>query len=189
MGKELDDLSGPFDPDLKFEDLSKEFLLKIMHTWQFAWVHLAQAFLESTRERVGFDEANEIQLEAWLKVAERVNPRYAEIGKIKLETVVDSLKALQLPLDNTTHSLYGAEYDIKNENHVVVTIRQCHTLCHYEKRAPEMIEPTCHVLEPKVIEKYMLNPKIKVRALKLPPRESTEGIACQWEYTLEESAS
>ena len=188
MREELDDLSGPFDPELRFEDLSKEFLLRIMHVWQFAWVHMAQAFLEATRKRVGFDEANAIQLEAWQLIAERVNPRYAEIGKIRLETVLDSLKALQLPLDNTMHSLYGARYEIKNENHVIVTIPQCKTLCHYEQREPDMIHPTCHVLEPKVIEKYLINPRIKVRPLKLPPRDEPGEIACQWEYTLEEQA-
>jgi hypothetical protein len=186
MAKELDDLSGPFDPDLTFDDLSKEFLLKIMHEWQFAWVHMAQAFLETTRKRVGFDEANAIQLEAWQLIAERVNPRYAEIGNIELRTVVDSLKVLQLPLDNTMHSLYGAKYEIKNENHVIVTIPRCKTLCYYERCSPEMIQPTCHVLEPIVIEKYLVNPKIKVKALKLPPRNDSSEIACQWEYTLED---
>jgi hypothetical protein len=184
MTQELNDLSGPFDPDLGFDGLSKEFLLKIMDVWQLAWVHMAQAFLEVTRERFGLDVANEIQLEAWLRIAERVNPRYAQIANIKLETVLDSLKALQLPLDNTMHNMYHAEYDIKNENHVIVSIRDCRTLCHYEKRDPDMIRPTCHVLEPKVIEKYMINPRIQVKALKLPPRESPDEISCQWEYTL-----
>ncbi|MDD5094833.1 MAG: hypothetical protein PHV74_10710 [Dehalococcoidia bacterium] len=30
---ELEDLSGPFNPDLKHEDFSKEFLLRLMEGW------------------------------------------------------------------------------------------------------------------------------------------------------------
>ena len=44
MAEELNDLSGPFNPDLTFRDLSKEFLLKIMEVWQFAWIHMATAW-------------------------------------------------------------------------------------------------------------------------------------------------
>jgi hypothetical protein len=35
---ELQDLSGPFNPNLKFEDFSKDFLLKLMTEWQWAWL-------------------------------------------------------------------------------------------------------------------------------------------------------
>ena len=36
-GKNYRDMSGTFDPDLKFEDLSKEFLLELINVYQFAW--------------------------------------------------------------------------------------------------------------------------------------------------------
>ena len=186
MAQELNDLSGPFNPDLTFADLSKEFLLKIMEVWQFAWIHLATAFYDATRQRFGIDAANEVQLEAWERVGATVNPRYAKIGNIQLNTVVDSLKALQLPLDNTMGNLYKTQFNIINENHVIITIPQCRSLLYYERQAPEMINWFCHVLEKKAMEKYLVNPRIKVTPLKLPPRKSPEEISCQWEFKIED---
>jgi len=182
---ELNDYSGPFKPDLTFNDFSKDFLLKLMHVWQYAWLHMTEAWYDAVRERFGFEAANECETAAWVRVAERVNPRYAKIANIPLNTVIDSMKLLQLPLDNTTGGLYPVEYDIKSDNHVIMTIRQCRSLQFFEAKQPERIVPMCHVNERQVMAKYPANPRIKVTPLKLPPRKSPEEIACQWEFKIE----
>jgi hypothetical protein len=182
---ELNDLSGPFKPDVTFNDFSKEFLLKLMTVWQYAWLHLSGAWYDAVKEKCGSDVANACELKAWVRVGERVNPRYAKIANIQLKTVVDSLKALQLPLDNTIGGLFPVQYDIKNENDVTVTIPRCKTLEVFERDAPERIQPMCHVVEKAVMEKYLINPNIKVIPLKLPPRQNKSDIACQWEFKLE----
>ena len=184
--EELNDLSGPFNPELTFEDLSKEFLLKIMNVWQFAWVQLATAFYDEIKDRFGFDAANDVNLAAWHRMSKKVNPRYAKIANVQVNTVIDALKVLQLPLDNTMGQLYRAEHEIINENDVIVTIRNCRSLEYYEKEAPEMIQPICHVLEKEIMEEYMLNPKAKATPLKLPPRKSKDDISCQWRFTIED---
>ena len=186
MPEEMNDYSGPFNPNLTFDCFSKEFLLKLMKTWQYAWLHMSGAWYEAVQSRWGADAANACEYEAWVKVGERVNPRFAKIANIELKTVLDSLKATQLPLDNTTDDLFRAHAQIINPNHVIWTIPRCKTLEVFEKSSPERIEPMCEVLEPAVIEKYLINPKIKLNALKLPPRKSKDEIACQWEITLEE---
>lgn len=183
---ELNDYSGPFDPNLKFEDFSKEFLLKLMSVWQYAWLHMSSAWYRAVRERSGTQAANDCELAAWLTVGERVNPRYAKIANIKLNTVLDSLKCLQLPLDNTTGVIFPATYEAKNPNHVVWTVMRCKVLEKLEKEEPERIHQMCHITEKAVMEKYLINPKIRVTPLKLPPRQSQEEIACQWEFKLEE---
>ena len=186
---ELEDLSGPFNPNLKFEDFSKNFLLKLMNVWQHAWLQQDLAWYEIIKDRWGAQAANDSRLEAWLKIAERVNPRYAKVGNIQLNTVLDSLKACQLPLDNSVGGLPPVEYEIKNPNHVIMTVKQCVALTAFEKSDPERIYPMCHVTEPPVMTRYMINPKIKVTALKLPPvppqRRRPGEIACQWEIKLE----
>ncbi len=186
MTRELNDLSGPFDPTLTFQDLSKEFLLKIMEVWQFAWIHMATAFYDVAREKYGIDAANQMQLEAWTRVGDKVNPRYPKIANIEMKTVLDSLKAAQLPLDNTMGNLYKAQYEIINENHVILTIPQCRSLRYYEREAPEMIDFFCHQLEVPMMQRYYINPKLTVKPLKVPPRSSPEEIACQWELKIEE---
>jgi hypothetical protein len=182
---ELKDYSGPFNPKLTFADFSKEFLLKLIPIWQYAWLHMTEAWYDAVKKRFGDDAANHCEQEAWIRIAERVNPRYAKIANIPLKTVIDSMKVLQLPLDNTMGGLFPVEYDIKSPNHVILTIRQCRSLQFFEAKQPERINWVCHVHEPIEMAKYAVNPNIKVTPLKLPPRKSPEEIACQWEFKLE----
>ena len=182
--KEYNDLSGPFDPDLTFEDFSKEFLLKLINVYQFAWVQLATSFVREISRRYGSEVGENVNLEAWKRMSKKVNPYYARIGNFKLNTVLDSLKALQLPLDNTIGPIYRMEYEVINENHVMMTLPRCRTLEALERDEPERITPMCHVLEKIMIEHYLMNDKIKVTPLKLPPRKSKDEIACKWELKL-----
>jgi hypothetical protein len=184
---ELTDYSGPFNPDLKFEDFSKDFLLKLMWHWQWAWLHLGQAWFSVVQEEYGTDVANNLEHQSWMRMASRVNPRYAKMANIQLNTVLDSLKAAQLPLGNAcTSGVFPPEFEIISPNHVIQTLPDCQTLRYMEKEAPERIPWLCHFNEKKLIEKYFINPKVKVTPLKLPPRKSPDEIACQWEYKIEE---
>ena len=181
MAKELNDLSGPYNPHLTFDMFSKEFLLKLMQAWQFAWLHLSEAWYKEVELKCGREVADDLEVKAWCRMAERVNPRYAKVGNIELKTVVDSMKAIQLPLDNTTGGLYPIIPEIINENHVIWTIPKCKSLEFFEAKDPGRINQVCYVNEKKVIERYLINRKIKVTPLKLPPRNSPDDIACKWE--------
>jgi len=183
---EMNDYTGSFKPDLTFSDFSKDFLLKLMHIWQYAWLQLDAAWFDAVRERLGDEATYDCATQAWSRMAERVNPRYAKMANFPLNTVIDSMKVLQLPLDNTTGGLYPVEYDIKSENHVVMTVKQCRSLLFFESQAPERIDPICNGLERQVMAKYVANPNMKVTPLKLPPRKSPDDIACVWEFKLEE---
>jgi hypothetical protein len=183
---ELKDYSGPYKPDLKFSDFSKEFLLKLMEVWQWAWKVKDDAWFAAVVSRLGIEATLECSTEMWQQVGKTVNPKLAEIGNFQLNTAVDSLKLVQLPLDNTIGKEYPSETKIISPNHVIVTVKQCAGLLDWEKSMPELIEPVCHVLCPKVMEAYWVNPKIKITGLKVPPRKSPDEIACQWEYKIEE---
>ena len=182
---ELDDYSGPFKPDLTYEDLSKDFLIKLMRSYQWTWMQTDAAWFDQIKLRFGAQAAWDLDLQGWLRPARRANPRYAKIANIPLKNVVDCLKVLQLPMDNTMGGIYPVEYDVKNENHAIVTVNRCPNLEWCEKQEPERIVPMCQIGEPIIIDNYKVNPNVQLRALKLPPRKSPEDIACQWEYKLE----
>lgn len=186
--KELEDLSGPWNPNLTFDDLSKEFLLKIMGVWQYAWITLSGMWYDQVRAKWGFDAANECELTAWLNMSKKVNPRYVKLANIQLNTVLDSMKALQLPLDNIMKGknagLYEGDFEIINPNEVHVTYRRCVALEGLERHWPERIVPMCQKLEKPIIESYAVNPKFEAVPVKLPPRQSQDEIACQWIFRL-----
>jgi len=182
---ELNDYSGPYKPDLQFSDFSKEFLLKLMDVWQLAWKIKDDAWLGAVIKRVGLEEAMECAKEMWMQVAETVNPKYAEIGNIQLNTMLDCLKCQQLPLDNTIGELYQNEVEILDENRVIMTTKHCVVLADVENTLPQMIGPMCEMCG-KIAEKYLVSPRARLSPIKLPPREGPDDIACKWEYTLQE---
>ena len=183
--KDYRDMSGPFDPELKFDDFSKEFLLELINVYQFAWVQLATKFMDSIAQRYGAKVAEEINLDAWRRMSKKVNPYYAKVGKIPMKTVVDSVKVLQLPLDNTIGPIYRMQYQVLNENHVIMTLPRCRTLEAIERDDPARIPQICQKLEQIMIEHYLMNDYIKVVPLKLPPRKSKDEICCVWDLTLQ----
>jgi len=186
MAEELNDYSGPYKADLTFADFSKEFLLKLMNVWQYAWLHLTECWYNSVRKRFGTTVANECEHEAWINMGSRVNPRYAKVAGIQFNDITDCLKCMQLPLDNAfTSGLFPGQFEIKSPNLAVMTLSDCQSLRFFEDHDPERIGWVCP-MEGSIMEKYMVNPKAKARPIKLPPRESKDDIACIWEFYLEE---
>ena len=182
--KEMDDYTAPYDPNLTFNDLSKDFILKLMQVWQYAWLHMTEAWYDAVKEKVDKETADLCETAAWCRIGERVNPRYAKVANINTGTVLDCLKCLQLPLDNTTGGLFPAQAEVINPNHVIWTIPRCRSLEFFEAKAPERIKYVCYENEKRVIERYLVNRKIRVTPLKLPPRKSPDEIACKWEFKM-----
>ncbi len=182
---ELDDYSGPFKPDLTFDDFSKDFLLKLMKVWQYAWLHMTEAWYGAVKKRFGAQAANECEWETWMQVGERVNPRYAKVANIEVDDIASCLKCLQLPLDNITGGLNQVDIEIKSKNVAIVTLKTCRSLDFFEQKEPERMEWVCPMEGP-IMEKYLVHPKAKATPLKLPPRNSPDEMACQWEFKIEE---
>ena len=85
---ELTDLSGPFNPGLKFEDLSKELLVKILRVWQWSWLQLDAGWYEEVLPKFGLQPGFDCDLEMWLRCADRCNTRYAKIAKIPMNDII-----------------------------------------------------------------------------------------------------
>jgi hypothetical protein len=194
--KELDDLSGAWNPNLTFDNMSKEFLMKLMNIWQHAWITLSGMWYDEVRAKWGFEAANACELAAWEKMGKKVNPRYGKLGNVKMNaegypaTVLECMKCLQLPLDNIMRGknagLFDGEFTIINENKVHVKYNRCIALEGLERNWPERIPPLCHVLEKKMIEVYALNPKFEALPVKFPPRKDQNEIACEWYFQLKD---
>ncbi len=181
---EMENYSGPFDPGLRFGDLSKDFLLKIIRVWQWCWLQLDAAWFENLKDKTGQEIAYGCDLEMWLRCAERCNTRYAKIARIPNRSAVDCLKVLQLPLDNTMGAVYPTTKVITDENHVLITVDKCPSLEFCERNAPERVVPMCVIMEPHLIHWYKVNTDVVLAATRLPPRTGSSEMACQWTYTL-----
>jgi len=186
---ELMDNSGPYDPNRKFEDFSKEFLVKYIRELMSDYLKMAEFWYLEIDKVVGHEKAAEIETRVWGdKIANVVQRRICRRGGIPhpVPTVVDALKVWQIIPDNVTSDIYKASHEIINENHVILTMTHCGTLEMYEKKMPERIQTLCQTCEVPIMKGYCkgVNPDMRCEALRLPPRNNPKDIACQWEITL-----
>jgi hypothetical protein len=182
---ELADYSGPFKPDLTLKDLSKDFLIRLIEVHQYAWVTMTESWYRSVEKRYGSEVGLDTELEAWKRLTEKLGPRYQKAANIQLNTVADSVKITQIVLDNSrVDSPFPSKWEAIDDNHITQTIEKCQSLDFFERKAPERIQKVCEVNEKQMIQRYIVNPYVKLRPLKLPPRSSKDEIACKWEYTM-----
>jgi len=181
---EVDDLSGPLYPHLTHNDFSKDFLLRMMEAWQYAWLTLAETHFLTARKEHGYETAMEICDAAWAKATGGIQRRYAQTANIALITVVDYLKLLQLAMDTPIGPLYQASYDIKDDNHVVMTITMRDTARHPDWPAPELDVAMAQGDWAQRIKTSLINPAIAVTSLEPVPQPGDKTITSRWELTL-----
>ncbi len=190
---ELDDYSGEFRPDFKFEDLSKDALLRLVRTYAKLFNGISGVWNTVNRRRMSVEEAFDMDLEVYKILIEKFHtPLLMEAMKISGDDVITMLKFFQLCPDGL--DVIKPEFDIKNNNHVILTFTQCPMLFYFERHKDERaIAALCgkNGVEENTFNAYarQFNPDIKVKALKLPPRKSESDICCQWEFKIESRTS
>jgi hypothetical protein len=193
---ELNDYSGEYKPDLKFEDFSKEALIKLLLEYQKILTRLDGYWMGLVAEKYGYKEACAFEGAVWKFMVGYDADRISKAMNIQGNNVETFLKYQQLtaglPKAVTPAGAQAAcRIEMKDPNHGVITIEDCRALAYWEKEGREdWINTFCRQEEPAIVEAYArhVNPAIKMTALKLPPREKKEDISCQWEFKLEESA-
>jgi len=190
---ELQDYSGPFNPDLKFEDLSKDFIIKLIQRYAAGYMRLGEFWFRRMAALVGPEKAMlEDAVDAWTKQAYWFIPKIAQTANIEVKDIVDAMKVWQLMLDGFLTGRYRAQFNIKDKNHVIHSNIYCSDLMYFqEKNMKDRIKWVCghEGVEIRSIRPYLqcLIPNAQVKQLLGPPGSglpSKEGICCQWEYTL-----
>ena len=187
--KELADYSGPFRPDLKLTDFSKEALIKLIKFGGIIYGAVERCWYEAVAKRYGEGVADECRHEAWFRkggAGDVENSQAQMLMNYKGDDIGTALKINQLlPAMATNMDL---RFEKKGENHYVMSCYQCivpESAAAHGK--PEAGQKICEDLEAFGFQwsakKY--NPKIKVKALKFPPRKSKDEPHCVWEYTME----
>jgi predicted nucleic-acid-binding Zn-ribbon protein len=185
---ELIDYSGKFNSDLKFDDFSKEWLIKYIREISSDYLKISEYWQNEVQKKFGQKQAMEFELACFTRAANEIFPRIARLANIQIpiKDVIEGLKMLQLIPDNVSTGIYKNTYDIKNRDHVVMTVAKCGTLEFFEKKAPERIYSLCQTVDVGITKAYFraLNPDIEVEPLKLPPRKSKDEVPCIWDIKL-----
>ncbi|MDD5095094.1 MAG: DUF6125 family protein [Dehalococcoidia bacterium] len=181
---ELSDYSGPFNPNVNYEHFSRDVLVKLL-TLQADYLQKADGLWYVTvKNRVGDDVAFESDMRVWERAHIWELQQTRRLFKMEGHDIATLLKALQVsPLLRA----WKCRYELRNPNHGIWTVLHCPSLAGLEKEGEGRERRICHVWETRHIRFVadFFNPKIEVKALKLPPRKSKDDICCQWEFKLE----
>ncbi len=186
MTRELNDYSGDYKPDLKYEDFSKAALIRL---WQLASKHyfgIARSYITDLRKRHGEKEALAINDKIWMEWYPTEFRIVLDAMNIKGNDVETLFKFIQCY--GGVAGLMNIELDLKNKDHGIFTVRRCPILESNERRNdPEAIHHLCGMdVVGYEMWGHVINPKITTKCLKLPPRKDKNEIVCQWEWKLEE---
>jgi len=176
--KDLSDYSGPFDPNLRYEDLSKETLSKLVEEFAMALQILEGNWQRILRERFGDAETIEMGITQWTRSTPRYHRRISNLLNIQGNNVETIFKALQFD-PAFSPGFFDIEWQLEDANCGFFTVKNCGK--GYEVRI-------CHELEPPAFAAtvHYYNPGAKITPLKLPPRKSPDDIACKWKITIEQ---
>jgi len=186
---EIPDNSGPFDPNRKFEDFSKDFLVKLAREYCSDCMKIFKCYENEVQARAGVEKTMEAEIGAWTMLNAGIVEEFAKISNIPVPVTnaIDAIKVTQILFDGYANPRNRtALHEIKSPNHVVITCTHCGTLEYNEKHQPEIIVPFCQRVEAAAFQaRYKaLNPNFEITPIKLPPRENRDEIACQWELKL-----
>ena len=127
--KELNDYSGEYRPDLKLEDFSKEALISLLKSYQIAFVGFMGMWNTVNRERMSLKDAFKLDGDVYEKwVNKFALPLMTKAMSIQGNDVLTMIKYFQVAMDGAREGLYEFNYDIKNNNHVILTFTSCPSL-------------------------------------------------------------
>lgn len=185
---ELKDFSGPFNPDFKAEDLSKEALLALWRNTCRLLIGIDGHWAARVKEKLGEEVTFDINNAVWDDMLSREKRwitdglNLAAGGGGDLETF---FKFQQI--NPATAGIMEIDLDLQSPHKGIMTVTKCSVLDSCEKlNMPERQKACCDmdvVYFP--AQAREINPNIETKCLKLPPRQSKDEIACQWEFTLD----
>jgi len=192
---ELADYNGPFNPRIQASDFTKDTVIEFLLEKCRLFVLMEGYYQGIIREKMGDQTACDWACEIYKvdRLPGAIMKGVRRVFNIQGDDVESFMKAMQCAESNglqwnpTSPHLFEWDIDLKNKNHSVFTVKRCPALIHLEKEGKGYERLVCGQLEVMAFQTYAsaFNPKIKVKPLKIPPREDKADIACQWEYHLE----
>ena len=182
------DYSGPFDPDFRYEDLSKEALVRLVHEYALIVHLLDRSMCAAIGIRYGADMVNELAIEEWRGASPIYGDRLREIMAVEGDGIEAIFKVLQLD-PGFPHHYMDVHYEVVDDRHGYFELRSCGALMDVEPWGDRMVTGMCHTIEDGTFDvtAQAVNPKARVRAVHRPPRVPSDRVPhCRWEVVIDE---
>ncbi|MFC1944090.1 DUF6125 family protein [Chloroflexota bacterium] len=181
----LEDYSGPYIPGVRLEDFCKDVLVRMLKAYSRVIFLVDGIWYLTIKDTIDNQTALDCDRKVWERLARYEAELVAGQLNIHQPTVSSFMKYVQIdPIRQNFQ--YLAE--LEHENHGIVTTTHCPTLSALEEEGDDREAEICQQMCRMVFNhaSHFFNPAIKVTPISIPPRESPDGIAYQWEYKIEE---
>jgi hypothetical protein len=140
---EMDDYSGEFRPDFRFEDLSKEALVRLVREYALIVHLLDRSMCASVGLRFGPDAVRDVAIDEWRGASPVYGERLRQVLGIEGDDVPAIFKLLQVDPGFAQHYM-DVEYEVVDENHGFFQLRSCGALLDAEPYGEELVTSMCH---------------------------------------------
>lgn len=182
----------PFDVDAFERKVADTFDEK---TLALLWNYAAIAYMLGTdrwytqmKKRYGDESAQLLEKEVWLDRGAAEHDLQIGFDAVRADgsNVETLFRGFQFAPGEV--GILSVEFDLKDENHGVMTHHKCPALDRFEHFDDARLKHCCDIcIAGMPLSGEMLNKKISCKPLKLPPRVDSNDIACKWEYTLSDA--
>ena len=183
--EELKDYSGEFNPNLKLEEFSKDTLVSLWYATCRLLAGLDGHWYNYIKEILGEEATNDVNHKVWADMVPRELRWIGKTMKIDGNDLEAFFKFQQV--NPAIGGVCDIECDLKNKEYGTITFTRCPALDSCERHNwPGRLKFLCDT-DDRYFRKHArhFNANIKVKSLKLPPRESKDEIACKWEFKIE----
>ena len=192
--EKLDDYRGPFEPDLRLSDFSREGLMKLVEVGGEIYGNVNRNWYAAAVKRFGQEVADEMHHEVWFADGGSGDHENYTISRLMgfqgEDEVTTPMKVWQcLPAMSTRMTL---TFEQTGENRWEMYTPQCGVPEQGERGGPEvmafMVNKICAHLELFGFRHGAArwNANIRIDPMKLPPRADPSEPHCRWSITLEE---
>jgi hypothetical protein len=184
MKEPLFDYSGDFAPEFRWDKLSKDGLAGLLAAYSNYIRKIDGHWYLSVMNKCGNDVAYDCDIDVWNKLMKFELKVASDMMNIRGDGIESVAKYFQV---SPWFWTFNPRLDLKGDDCLEVTFAKCPTLLALEKEGSGREEQICRVMEPELFETiaHHFNPKMKVAALKLPPRRSVDDICCKWQFKIE----
>ena len=167
----------------QLENCSRETLIALVKAYAQLYLVLDGSWYLSVKQRLGDEQAIDIDLQVWDKQVKRETEKLAKLMGFRNRDVV-SLMELSALIPSAT----GAKgyIEIANRNDCTLNITYCPIVKTLEKEGKGREKTECEVICRLIMTNMALafNPSIELKSINVPPRQNQDEIYCQWQFIL-----
>ncbi|MBU0991849.1 MAG: hypothetical protein KJ737_05080 [Proteobacteria bacterium] len=190
---ELDDYSGPFRPNLKITDFSREQLARMFlmyHQYDLNMI-LNYQIQEMVQSGGGYEAGTKMQVVVWsvdlAEAARSIMMKYLNTSGAGIDCF---LKAVQVDITAQPPNFENS-FEMPDENTGIYTFHKCFgiTMMELTGGTEEQIIQTCELDPPAIgnscgmYSRGLSGKEIHLDIITMPPRRCEDEICCQWKFT------